>query len=387
MNMFDYINWRGDLDFKTDPFNEVDNLIMSNIVYVDLRGIIDFDDVMSIQKTATAYFNKYDLKVIESNKSFIAESPFLLRECGKVKRFKGLKIHHYVNNINLETTEQFSAMCIDLDDETTYISFCGTDDTIVGWKEDFQMSYQLVPSQIKAKEYLEKVIDKNRKYYIGGHSKGGNLALYACCKVNHELLNNVIHIYSNDGPGLSDEIFRQEEFENIKDRYTKILPYEDVIGYLFYHPCHTIVIKSNEFSIMQHQATSWQIMRNEFVKVDDISELSKRFADALNHLLTEISFQQREQLVTDFFNALYEAKIYNVSDVMVNPIPVLKRLLVAVHNMNADSKKIAFKFTAIIKEILDHYIADFNKKANQLVSQKLYQVKEGVDDFIDKIKK
>ena len=51
MNLFDYLDWRGDVPFSVDPFNEVDNLLLSQLVYTEFEGIGLDGKTVSMQAT------------------------------------------------------------------------------------------------------------------------------------------------------------------------------------------------------------------------------------------------------------------------------------------------------------------------------------------------
>ena len=201
-NIMDYIEWRGDLPFTQSEFNDVDNLILACFSYVNLDGIQEAASQNGIELKALTekFLQLHTEKELKEDKSFIRFAPFMMLEMAKTERFGQCVIRNYVNEIVAEEAQQFSAVEICLSDGTSYISFRGTDDTIVGWKEDFNLSTGVVPAQERAVEYLRRIAGSLQEMVrVGGHSKGGNLAVYGAvmCKEIHPW---ILQVYSNDGP-------------------------------------------------------------------------------------------------------------------------------------------------------------------------------------------
>ena len=158
MNMLDYLVWRGDLTFAQSEFNEVDNLILCYLVYVNLDGIAPEmgEEAVSVRQLSETFFTRYSEKELEKDKSFIRFAPVVLKEMAQTRRFGDLLVQNYVNKVDLEKMLQFAAMEIQLGDGTTFVAYRGTDDTIVGWKEDFYLSRGVVPAEKEAVDYLNR---------------------------------------------------------------------------------------------------------------------------------------------------------------------------------------------------------------------------------------
>lgn len=197
-NIFDYLDWR-DINIKNDPFNEVDNLILSRISYFPFDNIVGEKEI-SLNQAYNIYKNSKDKgRILEK------EDNLLFPKLANSERFGNIKLSHYINNLDSQQEKQFSAITFNLPDNTIYVSFRGTDDTIVGWKEDLNMSFSLqVPAQLEATKYLENISPKfTQKIRVGGHSKGGNLAIFAASFANKKVQNKIINVYNNDGPRIS----------------------------------------------------------------------------------------------------------------------------------------------------------------------------------------
>ena len=204
-NILEYLDWRGDLTLSERPFNEVDNLILAEICYLDFSGFVPAGfqtQQVTLQAAASAYFAAHP----ETNMGVLVpdQIPVLVEHAAKTARFGDIRLLGYVNRIDEETQTQFSALTMLLPDGSAYVAFRGTDDTIVGWKEDFNMAFTPeIPAQKYAAEYLRQVSGTLpfRPLLVGGHSKGGNLAVYASVFCGQEVQKRILAVYNNDGPG------------------------------------------------------------------------------------------------------------------------------------------------------------------------------------------
>ena len=258
-NIMDYISWRGDLSFAQSPFNEVDNLILACFSYVNLDGIpaVSGKKGIELKKLVKEFKKLHTIKELEADKSFIRLAPFMMFEMAESVRFGKCVIRNYANEIVTEAEQQFSAVEIVLEDGTSYVSFRGTDDTIIGWKEDFNLSTGVVPAQERAVEYMERISDKaSGMLRVGGHSKGGNLAIYGSvmCKSAHD---KILEIYSNDGPGFSKEFQESPETAEMMPKIIRIIPEYSIIGTLLEHEKQPIIVASTSRGLPQHDGFSW----------------------------------------------------------------------------------------------------------------------------------
>jgi len=200
-DIFDYLLWRGDLTFEQSPFNPVDNIIFSQLSYLPLEGIVpghDEEAGITLAKAAEIFIKKMENNTLKGDVVFIND-PVLLNNMSRLDRYKNCILHSYVNSTDFFRVEQFAALCIKLGAiDETYIAYRGTDASVVGWKEDFNMSFSdTVPAQIEAVSYLEKIAKKTTGSLVpGGHSKGGNLAIYAASSCTEKTKERIKKIYS-----------------------------------------------------------------------------------------------------------------------------------------------------------------------------------------------
>ena len=202
-NIMDYLDWRGDLSFESSEFNEVDNLILAQLVYVDFAGIVPklgSGEKITLKEASSRFFETHDEKEILERVSMTKMAAFVMKKMAETRRFGEILLSDYVDDISDEEQSQFSVVCITLEDGSLFVSFCGTDNTIVGWREDFNMGYLAVtPGQLKAVDYLNQVVTPEYQVVrVGGHSKGGNLAMVAGMYANFWVKDRIVSIYNNE---------------------------------------------------------------------------------------------------------------------------------------------------------------------------------------------
>ena len=221
-DLFDYIKWRGDLFFCASPMCEIDGAIFSMATYVEYDYALpdgEMDDPISFNYVLDSYFSMDDKREIKLGLIFPTDKIITMLEIIKdTERYSSLKISDFVNYISEKECCQFCAMTFHLDDGSAVVSYRGTDDTIIGWREDFNLSFlRQTPSQRLASEYLNRIADKynNSKIYVCGHSKGGNLAVYAAATCRDDVKERIERVFSYDGPGQSSEIIMSDGYEKI----------------------------------------------------------------------------------------------------------------------------------------------------------------------------
>ncbi len=322
-NMMDYIDWRGDLTFKQSPFNEVDNIIMSQIAYVNLAGIVPDISArgnVTLRHAAEKFFAQNDEESLKKVKSFIWQAPFVLRRAGASKRFGDIKLGRYRYVYDESVQVQFAAFTADMGDGSVYVAFMGTDDTLVGWKEDFNMSFlQPVPAQTEALDYLNTVGKYvRRKIRVGGHSKGGNLAIYSSIYADAGVRKKIIGIYNNDGPGFDKSVIHSQEYARMKPLMTSIVPFNSIVGMLLEHDDDYRVAESSEKGIMQHDAMSWQVCAASVVTAKDLSQNSKNMNEALSNWINKVERDERKSFVDALFDIISASGASTLSEIQAD---------------------------------------------------------------------
>lgn len=315
-NIIDYIKWRGDLDFNGSPFNEVDNLILSKLTYMPFDGLMEVDEVISIEALAKRYLDNRK----EASVGLLLRGEFedMIQSMAKSIRFGNILVNDYTNIVDENQEMQFAAMVFQIEKVTGYIAFRGTDDTLIGWKEDFKMSFMdTVPAQTQGLEYLKGAIKSNRfkRYYVGGHSKGGNLAVYAATHLNSKYQRRLIRVFNNDGPGFRRCVTQEAGYQSIREKVITLIPQSSLVGMLLEHEETYDVIKSNQQGLYQHDGFSWEVLGNCFVHLTDVDDDSRIMDMTIKKTLNNMTDQQREAFTNAFFEILKVNQSKTLSEV------------------------------------------------------------------------
>lgn len=312
MNITGYVKKHQDEDFKKFPFTEVDNLILSLLPYINFKEIVpSFKNGAITLKEAA---DKVKEKNINTRGLFQGNTYKLLQVMADSKRYGDARLYNYMNIINSEM--QFGAITIKLNDNTKYISYAGTDTSVVGWEEDFKMAY-LYPgaSQKYATIYLNKAINMfDKNVLVGGHSKGGNLAISAVMNAKFYIKRKVKEIYNNDGPGFLKAQVESKEYKKISSKIKMFVPKESIIGMLFYHQDEYTVIKSRGFNIIQHDAFNWLCNDSEFIH-DKQNKRSKNLEIKLTKRLEELPINTRIKIVKNIFDIFKNNGIQDIKQI------------------------------------------------------------------------
>ena len=368
-NIMDYISWRGDLSFEQSQFNEVDNLILACFSYVNLDGIsaVTKQKGIGLKKLTKEFMKLHTMKELEADKSFIRLAPFMMMEMAKSVRFGKCVVRNYVNDIVTEAEQQFAAMEIVLEDGTSYVSFRGTDDTIIGWREDFNLSTGVVPAQKRAIEYLQKISEHtDGMLRVGGHSKGGNLAIYGSvmCKSAHE---KILEIYSNDGPGFSREFQELPEMKEMMPKIIRIIPEYSIIGTLLEHEKEPVIVASSSKGLLQHDGFSWEVQGPALVRRDSLNKTALRFIEILHKWIDGMDMEQKRLLIEDLFATLQASGYENLSEVQSGGLKSLAAMVKRVEKFAPESRGMMQELlTAICGGWLEQLQADAKDKLSVL---------------------
>lgn len=339
-NIKDYIDWRGDIPLTKSYFNEVDNLIFAELSYINFQKIID-NQKMTIKNAIEKYLNSHTEKEIE-NELVLSQNPLpFLIALKDSKRFGDLKIINYANIASKKEEKQFSALTIELNYNTIYVAFEGTDNTLFGWKEDLNLSFMSeIPSQLEAVNYVNNISRKYKNILLGGHSKGGNLAIYAGVHCKKRIKKRIKRIYNNDGPGFLEEFTNLKEYNDILKKIVTIVPETSIIGMLLTKKEEYKVIKSSGCGIWQHDALSWQVVGDHFITVQKTDETSVKINEMLNDWLSKISKKEREQFINSLFSILDKNKIETIEDLAKLSIRKIPGLVKSYKKLEEESRKL-----------------------------------------------
>lgn len=343
-NIIDYLQWRGDIPFSVDPFNEVDNLILSELVYTDFSSIVPgvgTRDTVTITQACEAFFSVHSEEELMEKVSSTKVAPFLMRYLTESKRFSSMRLTGYVDEIDKEFQSQFAAVTYLLDDGTTFVAFRGTDSTIVGWKEDFNMSFLYqTHGQMQAAEYLSRQCRGMRRgIRVGGHSKGGNFAVYAAAFCDKKVKNRILDVYSNDGPGFSHAIMASEDYQEILPKVKSTIPESSIVGLLLENELEHQVVKSSQMGAMQHDAMSWEVLGNHFVLADGLSQSSIKLDKTLKHWVYSLEPAEREVFVDTLFAALQATGATTLEELQTGKLEVFNEVTKTLTGLSPDKQR------------------------------------------------
>lgn len=314
-NILDYIKWRGDLTFTQDPPNEVDALVFSALSYIRYGGRVEAEPYAPVllRDAAQSYFLLED----QESRVRVKNDLELLRLAAASARFGYARIYLYRDVFIPEQETQFAALTFLLDDGSAFLAFRGTDYSLVGWKEDFNMSFQqTVPAQRLAVQYAREVAcEYTAPLRFGGHSKGGNLAVFAAARSSPILQERILEVYNHDGPGFTEYMMGDPGYLAMVPRIRTFVPQSSVIGMLLEHEEPYRVIRSSSVSLLQHDPYTWDVLGKQFVMMEEITGNS-RFVDAtIKTWFAEMTNQERNQLVDVMFALLGTGGVDNALDI------------------------------------------------------------------------
>lgn len=303
----DYLTWRGDIPFSADPFNEVGNLVLCIISYINFSRFPELK-TRSIREAVLLSDVCARLKP-EDEQLGLSQLPYIpvAQQAAQSERFAGVRMFAFEDCSDEEREMQFAAVTFLLPDKSVFVAFRGTDTSLVGWKEDFNMSYlEAVPAQVRAAEYTAEIMKLCRfhKVRIGGHSKGGNLAAWAGLHLPDKDYSRLLAVYNNDGPGFNRSVTETPEYALVKDRLHTFIPESSIVGVLLEHWEEYTVIASTARSIMQHEALSWCTERNHFIHLEERSAMGRRTDDVLRDWVGSMTPQERRDFTDAFFDIL-----------------------------------------------------------------------------------
>lgn len=306
MELVDYIEWRNDVSFRAAPFNEIDNVVLSYLVYADFGELLhEPKRHVSIETCLKRFCEKHDMANVRDSKHFIERAPLLLEEMVRGARFRGTKVAHFREVFDKEKVQQFAALVFLLPDGTKYVSFRGTDSSITGWKEDFLMSITAETEGAKeAVSYLNDVAASvDGDFILGGHSKGGNFAMYAAAFCEDAVKGRIRKVYNNDGPGFREEIVRSAAYRELLPKITNIVPQTSIIGRLLSNEAAHTVVKSAAAGIFQHDVTTWEVTKDKFVRAEP-DAFSDFVEKSLGTWLETMDDEARKSLVETVFSMI-----------------------------------------------------------------------------------
>lgn len=360
MDLLGYVKKIGKKSFSKVAFNEVDALILSRLAFYNFDNIpqdITFKEISKID----------DLSIFTNTKNLRASDTNLLKIVTKARRYKNIYISHFYKDYNKDQEKQFAAMCFYLSEDTACIAFRGTDGTLVGWKENFNMiTMDIIPSQICARAYFDSAVkDKNlKKIYPIGHSKGGNLAVYAASFASDEIMQKIDTIYNFDGPGFPKCFYELENYKKIKNKIVKLMPPQSVIGRILYDDEYEI-IEAEEQLLLQHWPLNWVIEDDKIKRTNRLEAVSNSVDLTLDDLQELFTDQERITFVNLLFKKLMANGKEYLDDVIFNKDELKILIKNCLFEDRKERKELVSLIWRIYKAFRAHYI--FEQKLEDLM--------------------
>lgn len=329
MNNIDtYLEYYGNQSFNTHPFNDIDNIIFTTFAYLPIK--INFEESKTVKQIIDLI---KDSKILgRSAKNAVK----LLNQIENLNRYKEIKFRNYISVVNENT--QFCAITITFD-SSCYVAFKGTDNTLIGWKENFELLYTYpTNAQLLASNYLNQTIKNTDEIiYVGGHSKGGNLAMASVMETTPKIYRKIKQIYNNDGPGFLKEQFLSANFQKIKPKLKNIIPEESMVGILLYNDNYQVV-KSSAQAIAGHFPSTWQCFGSFLVK-SSLSNPNRKIEEKVRTYIESTTLENRKKVIEEFFDILAESGIKEFKELKDLKPSEINDMISKIKNIDEQSKE------------------------------------------------
>lgn len=373
-NVFDYLLWRGDLTLEQSPFQDVDGLILTCFAYHFFIDMLKQYDASPVRIEDLAK----KVKDLPQEKLHVRDPQdlVLLQLMGKSQRFQNMEVCYYVDHVNIENEAQFAAVTVLLGDGTFFVAYRGTDLSLIGWKEDFNMSFlDFVPAQIAAAAYLLYVAEKiTGDIRVGGHSKGGNLAVFSAAVCPRKIQERILCVYNHDGPGFQEGMLRFQGYKDMISKVHSFVPETSIIGMLMSHQGGYVVVKSGEKGLLQHDPYSWEVSGKDFVRLESVSMESKFWNRTLKSWLKSLTPQKREKFVDALFEILSSTHADAQGDVVLSTKNAY-RTLQTLKDEDEETKEAIFDGLRLLWDATKKTAGDYGLALQRLAEWKLLDKK------------
>ena len=366
-NIIDYIEWRGDLGFENSPINEIDDIIFARFSYLPFK-CIELKDIDTIENIAQK------MKDLDIENYLWDDDKVFLQKIGNCKRFKDIKVSDYVEIFDEAAEKQFAAITLWIQKNQKYISFRGTDSSLVGWKEDINMGFKKdVPSQKEAVKYLNSMAEKYKeKLIVGGHSKGGNLAVYSAVFCKDSVKNRIERVINADGPGFDKSVILTDNYKKILNKIQTYIPQSSIVGRLLEHEEEYQVVKSIQKGVMQHDIYSWEIEPTKLIRIPTVTNNSEIFNGIVSDWLKNTTPEQRENFINIIYEIILETQAQKTSDFRVEKKKKIGIILNGYINIDSEDKKEIEHMVKLILESAFKVLKE-NRNANKLMEKEKKQ--------------
>lgn len=368
-NVHDYLRWRGDISLVEQPFNDADNLILSLLSYLDFSGIVPSREQggsIELGEACATLVARANGNVRPYVRSLAKIDTDFVRLLASSRRFGPSRLRAYADIVDERQFLQFGALTVDLPQAGCYVSFRGTDSTLVGWEENLMISFQTTAGQHEARSYLERVLTQggtaSEPVRVGGHSKGGNLAEYAAASCPDHLRQRILCVYSNDGPGMAPEVMAHSTRALLGDTFRHIVPAYSVIGMLFARKDEPrTIVASSAAGIEQHDPVTWQLTPTGFQEATALSPDCLVVNNAIASWVKAIPLDKRESVTASIFEALRAGGATRLNEIASSP-EHLQKVLRALGATDEHTREVAL---ALVQSAVDSSVESVREAARR----------------------
>ena len=382
--IFDYLDQVAYDSIYETPFNELDMLMLTEITY------LPFDQIVSDQISPDCTCRLFEAaeKMPQDLSMLVTKNRLkLLEKVASSTRFKNIKLMGYVNDIDPDVQKQFAAMIFKIKPNSYVLTFRGTDDSIIGWKEDFHMTYMdQVPAQKTAVNYLRKAMDTlPGQFILTGHSKGGNLASYAASQIEPEYQERIQIIYSYDAPGLNHSVITSQGYQTISDKIKRYIPQGSIVGMMLETPKQAQIVKSTAIGgLAQHDTFTWQISDQTFVLLDNLNPDSLQVDKTLKNWVDSVSDEELKDFFDLFFGLILDAGISSIND--LTKLENFNKILAVFENANALTDEEREMLTRLAKLLVDMRYQSWKDDMNLLKPAEIQkEIRENISQLVNQL--
>ena len=353
-NMLDYIKEFGHVSFEERAFSEIDALVLTELEYLPLENVVPSDEngenFVTVKEIAE-YMQEHKQELFDENPMMMTEERHEVSQVvATASRFQSLKFFGVVSEWDKDTTKQFAAVTVEVEPSVRLVVFRGTDETLIGWKEDFLMTYSpLVAAQTDAKEYLAKQASLwDGDLMISGHSKGGNLAIYAAATQVEDVQLRIVDIFCFDSPGLYRSVLETKGYQNIVPLAMRYIPQDSLVGLMLESEVPYVIVKSNATGAMQHSAMTWEIEDGQFIKMEKLTKNSQLNDQTFKKWTESVSDEELELFWNVFFELLFSVGIDTVNDLYGQFMHYVQEFLKAAGNMDEEKRELLTRIALLL---------------------------------------
>ncbi len=353
-NMLDYIKEFGHVSFEERAFSEIDALVLTELEYLPLEKVVPSDEngenFVTVKEIAE-YMQEHKQELFDENPMMITQERHEVSQViADAPRFQSLKFFGVVSEWDKDTTKQFAAVTVEVEPSVRLVVFRGTDETLIGWKEDFLMTYSpLVAAQTDAKEYLAKQASLwGGDLMISGHSKGGNLAIYAAATQEEDVQLRIVDIFCFDSPGLYRSVLETKEYQNIVPLAMRYIPQDSLVGLMLESEVPYVIVKSNATGAMQHSAMTWEIEDGQFIKMEKLTKNSQLNDQTFKKWTESVSDEELELFWNVFFELLFSVGIDTVNDLYGQFMHYVQEFLKAAGDMDEEKRELLTRIALLL---------------------------------------